>query len=266
MKRMMIMGLCFVAALAMAAVTSAAASAELPEYMVCGKATKMGKESQGHYTSKECTEESEVASGGRYELEKGFGRRAAFTARSANSTLASSEMPGVMECKSTASTGELTGTREAKDVLITSAGCEAAGLTCTSAGAKAGEIVTNPLKGELGYLAGKGTSTPTVGLLLLQESTTYTAEFDCEGVLVRIQGPVIAEVTGDVNRISTESTYAFRQSDGVQQFTGFEGGAFLDDVWRWEFNDGKGYEPEGGDPSGLELTASARSDALEIKA
>jgi hypothetical protein len=260
------MGLCLVAALATAAVASAAASAELPEYMVCGKATKIGKQFQGHYTSKECTEESKVATGGKHELEKGFGKRSAFTARSGGSKLASAEVPGVMECKSTASTGELTGTKEAKNVLITSAGCEAAGLTCTSAGAKTGEIITNPLKGELGYLAGKGTSTPTVGLLLVQENTGYAAEFDCEGVLVRIQGPVIAEVTGDVNTISTESTYAFRQSGGIQQFTSFEGGAFLDDVRRWEFNEGKGYEPEGGDPSGLELTASARGAALEIKA
>jgi hypothetical protein len=265
MKRMRIIGLCTLTVLAAAAVASASASAELPEYMVC-KVAKVGKVFVGHYSSALCTEESKVETGGEYELEKGFGKKATFTAKSGRSVLASPELPDRMECKSTSSSGEFTGSKEAKNVVISSSDCEAGGTKCASAGAKAGHIVTNPLRGELGYIAGKGTSTPTVGLLLVQQSTTYAAEFECESVKVRTQGPVIAEVTGDVNAISPESTYTFRQSDGVQQFTSFEGGGLLEDEWHWEFNVGRGYEPEGGDPSGLELAALAKGEALEVRA
>ena len=171
-----------------------------------------------------------------------------------------------MECRSTSSSGELTGSKEAKNVILTSNGCQAGGSSCSSAGAKPGQVITNPLAGELGYLAGKGTSAPTLGPRLLQEKTTYSAEFDCEGLLLRVQGPLIAEVEGGVNLISSESTLAFRQSGGKQEFTSFEGGGVFEEVWRWEFNEGKGYEPEGGTPSGLELTAAAKGEALEIKA
>jgi len=266
MKRMTITGLCVAAALATAGVACASASAELPEYMVCGKATQVGKEYKGQYTTKECSEASKVQTGGKFELEKGFGKKVTFSAKSGKSILASAEVPEVMECASTSSTGELTGAKEVKNVVITSLGCEAGGFKCTSAGARPGQIITNPLRGELGYIAGKGTSTPTVGLLLVQEKTAYAAEFDCEELLVRTQGPLIAEVTGDINTISTESVDTFRQSAGTQQYSSFEGGAFLEDVWRWEFNKGKGFEPEGGSPSGLELTALAKGGALEIKA
>jgi hypothetical protein len=265
MRRIRITGLCVLGALAMAAVTSASASAELPEYMVCGKAAKAEKVFLGHYSSALCTEASKVETGGEYELEKGFGKKASFTARSGAAVLATPEAPDTLECKSTSSSGELTGSKEARDVVITSVDCVASGSKCTSAGARTGHIVTNPLKGEFGYIAGKGTKAPTVGLLLEQESTTYVTEFECEGYKVRTQGPIIAEVTGDVNAISAEVTYVFRQSGGVQQFSSFEEG-LPDGVWRWEFNLGSGWEPEGGDAFGLELTATAKGEALEVKA
>jgi len=126
--------------------------------------------------------------------------------------------------------------------------------------------MSNALKGELGYIAGKGTSTPTVGLLLTQEASTYATEFNCEGLEIRTKGPLIGEATGNINAISPEAAYTFRQSKGVQQYTSFEGGGMFEDEWRWEFNLGKGWEPEGGDPSGLELTANSSQGMFEIKA
>jgi hypothetical protein len=265
MKRIRTVGLCLLAAFATASVASATASAELPEYMVCSKAAKVGGVWQGHYTSALCTEASKVETGGEHELEKGFGKKASFTATGGASILASAEVPDKLECKSSTASGYFTGSKEVKEVIIKSSGCEAAEAKCKSAGAAAGKINTNALKGEFGYIAGKGTGAPTVGLLLEQESTTYAAEFVCGEIPVRTQGPIIGEVSGDVNAISAESTYTFRESGGVQQFSSFEDG-LPDATWRWEFNAGKGWEPEGGDTLGLELTAAAKGEALEIKA
>jgi hypothetical protein len=264
MTRIRITGLCLLAAFATASVVSATASAELPEYMVCIRAAKVAKVWQGHYSSALCTEASKVETGGEYELEKGFGKKTTFTAKAGVSIVASSEMPTKLECKSTTATGELTGTKEVKDVILKSTGCETVEARCTSAGNPVDHITTNALKGEYGYIAGQGTKAPTIGLLLESEGA-YAAELNCGEVPVRIQGSIIGEVSGDVNAITTEPTYTFRQSGGVQQYVNFEGG-LPDDKWRWEFNVGKGWEPEGGETFGLELAAVAKGESMEIKA
>jgi hypothetical protein len=261
MKRIGIVGLCLIAASVAGGLLTASASAALPEYASCAKVAKGAK---GHYANSVC---SEVAVGGegKYEIESGFSK-AAFTSKGGKTRLEASEVPEAMLCSATKFVGELTGSKGEKNIIATFSGCEAAGSKCNSAGAKPGTIVTNPLRGELGYIAGKGTGTPTVGVLLSQQETTYAAEFACEGLTARVHGPLIAEISGDINTLSTSSAYAFRQSGGIPQYTSFEGGTFLEDVWRWEFNRGSGFEPEGGQPSGLELTATATSEALEIKA
>jgi len=180
--------------------------------------------------------------------------------------MASPEIAEQIDCKSSSTSGELVGSKQMRNVVMTAVGCEANGSRCTSAGLRPGHVITDPLEGEFGYIAGKGTSTPTVGLLLSEESTTFAAEFACEGVAIRMQGPIISEASGDINVVSPEATYTFRQSGGVQQYTSFEGGGLFEDEWHWEFNIGQGFEPEGGDPSGLELTGVANQGAFEIKA
>ncbi len=265
MKRIGIVGLCLIAASGAGAVLAASAAAELPEYMICQKAAKVGKNFTGKFENSTCAEEN--ASGkGKFELEKGFGASRAFTSKAGKSRLEAQEVPEWMDCKSTRLTGELTGSKEEKNIVVSFTGCEAAGSKCNSAGAEAGAITSNPLKGQLGYLAGKGTGTPTVGVLLVQQETTYSAEFSCEGVAIRIGGPLLAEVSGNVNVISGKTTYAFRQSGGVPQYTSFEGGTFLEDAWLWEFNVGMGYEPRSGNPAGLELSAAVSSEPVEIRA
>jgi hypothetical protein len=249
-----------------AGVVAASASAALPEYVACGKAAKVDKAYVGHYTSPLCSEASRAQAGGEYELESGFGKKATFTAKSGKSVMTSAEVADQIDCKSTSTSGEFTGSKQMKNVVVAASGCEATGSKCTSAGLKPGHIVTNPLKGEFGYIAGKGTKTPTVGLMLSEEGTTYAAEFSCEGIEIRTQGPIIGEAAGNVNAISAEATYTFRQANGVQQYTSFEGGGLLEDEWRWEFDIGKGFEPEGGDQSGLELAGAVSQGAFEIKA
>jgi len=266
MRRTSTVAIALIAALAACALASASASAELPEYMYCGKAAKVEHQYVGHYTSSTCNSESKVETGGEYELEKGTGKKATFTAKSGAMTLATTKVSADMECRTSTTSGEFTGSKDARDIVIKASGCEWSGGKCNSAGLSSGHIVTSALAGELGYLAGKGTGSPVVGLRLSEESAPYVAEFTCEGAEVRTQGPIFTEVSGDVNAVSAESTYSFRQSGGVQQYTSFEGGGLPDGEWHWEFDEGHGWEPEGGIQSGLEATVVAKGEALEIKA
>lgn len=259
MRRIATVAIVLLGASVTAAALAASASAELPEYMSCQRVAKTGR-----YETNACSEENPGGKG-KFELVKGF-KGAGFTSKAGRTRLESVEIPEPMECKSTKLSGELTGAKEEKDIVATFTGCEAVGAKCTSAGAEAGTIVSNPLHGELGYLSGKGTSSPVVGVLLMAQETTYSSEFACEGLAVRIRGALIAEVSGDINAISSKSSYAFRQSGGLPQYTFFEGGTFLEHAWRWEFNRGGGFEPEGGNPSGLEVTAPVASEPVEIRA
>src|ERR1700742_3734355 len=68
MRRIKMMGLCLVAVLAVAAVAVSSASAALPEYKVCAKATKVGKTYTGEFTDKLCSAKSGTKEG-KYELE-----------------------------------------------------------------------------------------------------------------------------------------------------------------------------------------------------
>jgi len=262
MKRIGIVCLCLIAASGAGAALAASAAAELPEYVSCQRLAGGGK---GRYESKSCSEES-AGGEGKYELLRGFGKDANFSSRAGRSRLESVEVPEAMECKTTHLSGELTGSKDEQNIIVTFAGCEAAGSKCNSAGAKAGVIVTSALKGELGYLAGKGTPTPSVGVLLTQQEAPEAAEFSCEGLAARVHGPLIAEVTGNINTLSAESVYSFRETSGLPQYTSFEGGTFLEDAWRWEFNTGRGFEPEGGQVAGLELHAGVTSTAVEVRA
>ncbi len=87
----------------------------------------------------------------------------------------------VVECEGEHASGESTGTDEVTNVSVRFTGCASFGVPATSEGLPAGEIQVNPLKGRLGYIAGKGTATPTVGVLL--EPATAGGEFAKFGVL-----------------------------------------------------------------------------------
>jgi hypothetical protein len=260
MKRIVVVGMGLVVAVIVSATFVAAAAAELPEFMHCHFVPK----SSGAFENLGCGVESPTHTG-HYELLPGSGE-GPFTSTAGKATLESPEVPEPLRCKTTSLTGEVSGSKGERNVIVTLGGCEALHAVCTTPGQEAGTVVTNRLSGELGYLAGKGTSTPKVGVLLSEQETTYAAEFSCEGLQVRVHGPLIAEITGDINADSSKPTYHFQQSGGVPEYTSFEGGTFLEDAWRWEFNTGSGFAPAGGSVAGLQLSAPVVGEKLEIKA
>ena len=119
----------------------------------------------------------------------------------------SEENGAELKCTSGTDTGEIAGdmTDRAINVVVTFKGCTAkvalTTYTCQS-GAVAGEIKSNKLEGQLGYIS---EAAKTVGLMLKpQAPATLFAEFECtkgaEKFKNKIRGELIGEIT-PVNKL-----------------------------------------------------------------
>ena len=227
MRRIGMAGACMVVLAVFAVVSAASASASLPALYECAKTAKVGKKYTGKYIDKKCSKEAtakeiEEGKANKYELKEGFRKGKAFKGKGKGADL---EVEGVggITCTSSADTGKFNSPTSADKIVATFKGCAFLGKKCES-GSTAGEIVTDPLKGVVGYLAGKGTKTPTVGALISAESGEALAAFDCEGDHFGVIGSVIGEVT-PVNTFTKTATFTFKQGSkiGVQEWEHFEG-------------------------------------------
>lgn len=197
MKRIRMVGLCLVAVFAMTAVAAASASAAAPEYLVCGKAAKVGKTYTGKFSNKECTDS--VATGGKYELAPyTSAKKLALKTKSGASSLdvyiPGKGIAGETTCAKSKGEGTITGAKTATAV-ITFEKCEEAGKVCTSlqAGTKKGEIVTQTLDETL--VASSSSKTGVANEVKGGGAGNLSASFNCEGAEFITTGTVAGEVT-----------------------------------------------------------------------
>ncbi len=184
-----------VAVFAFAAVTTASASAALPEYVT----TKLP---------------------------------ITFTFKNASGVepvIAASILEHKIVCKASQGTGEFAGFKGEvyHHVVFTYTGCREQGVTpeqkCTTSGHSAGEVVTNGLKGTIGYAEGR--TGKEVGLELKPESGSTIAEFTCGGQAgkVSVAGCTIGEATPlNVDQNTANVTFA-EGASGKQKWTKLEG-------------------------------------------
>lgn len=256
LKRVRILGVCLVAALVFAALVAAGASAaKLPEFGACetvpsheGKygdanCTLPLKKVYGKYTGGYEWYTWEQARGGRGLKEYTFkhGAIGATTFETTNGkTIQCSE--GELYAS------EITGPRNLGQFLTYFYGCESEGQVCSSEFEEFGSITdelewlnSEGLKGELVDVAGKKTSTPSVGLTL----TSFKAGAPlftviCEGSLgsVRIGGPggkkaekskgnTAIALISPVDQMATEYTQTFTETGGIQEPAATEKGKTL---------------------------------------
>ncbi len=287
MKRARILGSFLVAALAVGAVTSAGASATLPEWGRCVPSAK------GKYANAQCTGEK-VMNGG-FEWLKGTTHieKTGFTSVGGRAELITTAGIGTI-CSSETTRGSLSGSKEVSGVEVTFQGCHAnlLGLVCTGGEVeefeegylkeKPGEIKTRELKGKLGYIEGKGTAKPVVGISLTPEAKKgLFAQFICGGVLVvrvganpkKGGGDSIISPIGPINQMSTTAVQTYTQGqvceeevchgNGVQVPTSFEGGK--PDVLETELSDNFASEPWAQSAQTL-TTTNTLEEEVEIKA
>jgi hypothetical protein len=205
MQSMKMLGVCVVAACALAAFTAGSASA-LPEYGTCAL-----KEGTGKYKDANCTEKALSTEKGiktKYEFLKKIPGKGGnekeplnkFTGEGGAIAFAESEIEvgAILQCEHSKLTGEIlvkfsptTGkqlpSKEVTNVIETFTGCKLNGKVCQNAGGPTGEIestkVSGGLKGPLGYIKGKGTKTPEVGQELKPIKAKGTMfEFECAGI------------------------------------------------------------------------------------
>jgi hypothetical protein len=270
MRYLRISGLCLTAVVAASAIATTSASAELPALYECAKATKVGKKYTGKFTDKKCTKEAsktEIEEGktNKYEFQewnKEPKKVKSFKGKGGRAFLAIEHFVTISCAKSTDS-GRFTGPKTAGDVVAVFSGCEISGLKCSNT-SKAGEIRTNPLDGEVGYI---NKAKKEVGADLKPESGPYFAEFECEEpgtpLRLRVSGSVIGRV-GPVDTMTKEATFEFRDPGGRQEVQKFEAG--LSDTLLTEDCKGVGCTPNDPVNSGEETTAVNKGEELELVA
>ena len=214
-------GACFAATLTTGAVMTATADAGgSPALYECAKVKPKGT---GRY-NKGCLVEGKHGSGENdYEVQEGFGKGKLFKAKGTGANLEVTGVGGV-GCLKSSAVGKFTSPTSGADVVATFGDCEFNGHKCESAGAASGTIVTDTLKGVVGYLAGKGTLDPKVGTDFTPETGPFLASFSCGPYEFDVEGAVIGEVS-PVNKFSKEAVFTFRQKAiGVQEWESFEEG------------------------------------------
>ncbi len=164
-----------------------------------------------------------------------------------------------VECGTVSGAGEYSGAKAVSNVTMTFTECAYKTSTkCTSSGAKAGEVSTATLQGELGVVKKEGTEVTRSGLDLAPTSGTVVAEFTCGEKSFVVTGSVIREV--GVNIMRTEDSVTYRVLSKAKQIVEkFEG--LPADVLTTSING------LGGEQTGLELTGTNKNEeAIEINA
>ncbi|MGO9490061.1 MAG: hypothetical protein ACLQBB_13675 [Solirubrobacteraceae bacterium] len=265
MRRVKTILVAAIAIVAFAAVAASSASAAEPALYECAKATKNAeKHYTGEYNNKTCSEVN-AKHEGKYELQEWNltskkGKIKAFKGKGKGANLEVKELGGI-SCTSSSDTGEFTGPKSASKVLVTFKGCELAHHQCENT-ATLGEIKTNALKGEIGYIEG-GRAKHEVGVALSAETGLYEAEFKCGELELRVSGAVIGLVTSTQNAFTNEATLLFQQSAGEQRLKKLEGGPT--DVLLTETRK-VGGEYSGAAESGEATETTGKGETLELKA
>lgn len=185
MRRIGLLGVCVVAALALSAVAAAAAFAEAPEVGRCVKSTPKA----GGYTSATCTKTDTEDNDGTYEWKPGA-EKGHFTGTGGIGTLETVGKVGV-QCKTETSEGHYAGPKTVGGVAVLFKECASAGFKCQSAEAGEGEIKTNTLAGELVW---EHKLLKKIALRLFPESGELLAQFTCGPSRVEVRGSVLVNV------------------------------------------------------------------------
>ncbi len=285
MTRIKVMGLALVAVFAIAAISSAAASAAAPIWYTCGKAAKNEKkEYTGHYAGKECKTSEFMATGGKYTLVPGVGKAKAAKTKGGKAVLhsvnpeAKADIP--VECASFKGGFTIAAPNIVKGSVSTFSKCKALGAPCQNV--KKETIETKKLAGTLGWISKPG---GVVGTDLANEAEPggIVAEFTCEALgEIRTKGSVIGQNGGDVGQVNGGSTLTFApgkylgkvvydekgdEYEPIVNIPEFEGGS--PDILKTEV---KGaitghpteFYPAGGIPSGQEGVAENKGEKVGI--
>ena len=291
MRHIRVLGLCLVAAFALSVAATSVASASEPALYECvpaGKITIKYKKGKHEYTREVYTGEykeslckkaakdkyrkytSEPGPEGMYmkqELNIAYkGHASKFV--SVGSPPGTLEVPHVstIVCAHTYDEGEFTGPKTAGNIIAKFTGCKASNQPCQN-GATTGEITTNLLKGEVGYIS---KSAKTVGVDIKAQSGEVLAEFQCglpPAAILRLRttGSLIGKAT-PVDAWSETATINFEQVGGKQDIKELEGFTEPDFLITYNCKEKEPCEPENPTESGESAKGEGKGERLYLKA
>jgi hypothetical protein len=177
-----------------------------PEFGSCIKVTG------GAYTDAGCTKTT-GETGKAFEWYPAFGgahplENVTFTIALKEATVATLETVGglSMQCEGETGTGEYTGNKTIGNIVLKFTGCKASGVSCQSAGAAEGTIVTNTLEGVLGVeeLAAEPVNYKIGQNLYPVGRSGPMASFTCSGISTSITGSIISPLVSNAMKFSTQ--------------------------------------------------------------
>lgn len=205
MRRIGIVGLCLVAALAMGLTASSVASAAAPEFI-----------------TKTCISCAAGPVKIRQETVEGVAKGVGAGYLEAQV----SKVRIICKDKEATTSGEITGPKTSQDNVTLFKECSTSGFACYSAG-KVNEIETYPLEGELGNAAGK----PAERFFREGKRGAPLAEYECGGGILTVKavGSLVAalSITGvgatpAATKLEKTTEEAFAETKGVQKYTELE--------------------------------------------
>jgi len=144
---------------------------------------------------------------------------APYTATSGLSKLSSKGIPEI-ECKTSSATGTLTSATKG-NTIVSFHECETSGKKCGNV--KAGEIVTKELITTVGWINKAKAEAGTDFIGVAGEKVAGSeAEFECEGIQVKVKGSVIGK-SPKTNEMSTTGEVVLVGKNGEQEIENFEG-------------------------------------------
>lgn len=206
--------LCLLAATTGAGIAASGAAAEAPEFGHCVKQVAVEKAFHGKYRDVKCTEAvlpEEEATRGRWEWVPGPGPSPGLALTFGPVTL--STVTGLtVTCKEGTGAGELlAGTNKEASLTARFVGCSGIGLPCSTPGDASGEISTNLLVAEVGWLEQARRKT---ALKLRPVGEGLFTQFRCLVIEAEARGAVLVQIDND--KITSTETLRLKMSKGVQ--------------------------------------------------
>ncbi len=226
-------------------VATGGALATPPEYGRCLKAEKNAKkEYNGSFSDSKCTKavsEAEKAKKGKYQWYPGATKKGQ-TSVGGNGILEEVGKNAV-GCESEASSGEYSGTKEGKNLVVRFKGCKSGGFVCTTVGLKAGELETNVLEGRAVWES-EAKKKAALDLYPAASGGGEFIEFTCGAALtVAVKGSVLVPI--QTNKMSATFKLKFKAKHGFQTPEYYEeNGKKVQDILLSNFGN-KGYDQAG---------------------
>ncbi|HTZ63370.1 MAG TPA: hypothetical protein VMB51_04645 [Solirubrobacteraceae bacterium] len=232
-----------------------------PEYGRCLKAEKVGKEYKGKFSKSSCTVEvpvTERAKKGKYEWYPGAAKKGQTS--SGGKGILEEVGKNAVGCESESSTGQYSGTKEGKNIVVKFKGCKSGGFICTSEGHAAGELETNVLEGRAVW-ENEAKQKTAIDLYPAAGGDGEFIAFTCGAALtVAVKGSILVPIKP--NKMSKTFALKFKAKHGFQTPEDYEeGGKKVEDVLLSDFSN-KGYDQAGQN----ETVTVTNEEELELNA